>query len=421
MKYFVPCLLLILFAPSILGQNEFKNACYSQNVHTVLVHPVGNPLGNALIGFQSGEILEFHFDVMGTEFNYYNFGVIHCTHDWKQSELEPNEYLQGFQTQSISEFEAAFSTMYDYVHYKFSYPGDMSKPRYSGNYLMVVFDGQDINDRSKWLITYRFVIYESAVTINSRVAPSSIVAERFKMQEVDFDIGHKDFSINDPMRDLNVTIIQNMDWNSSVNNLKPIFIKQDVLTYDYSMGENNFEAGSEYRNFEVKNVRYVSNEVEYIMLEPDGFNVYLRPDLPEGRKAYATWNDLNGNFLVKTDGTSDSNLEGDYVMVHFKLTMPEISESDIIIEGRLNAFNDKPMICKYDKASGSYLYTALLKQGYYNYRYVSRDKYFAKNDLRTTEGSYAATENTYHIILYMYDRMRGYDRVIALKADASAR
>ena len=403
------------------GQNALTNACYAPGIHTIQAYPAGNPLGNALIGLHSGEILEFHFDEMSNDFNYYNFGVIHCSHGWKQSEIEPNEYIQGFQTQNISEFEAAFSTMYDYVHYKFSYPSDMSKPRYSGNYLMVVFKGQDINDKSKWLFSYRFVIYETAVTINSRVTPSSIVAERYKMQEIDFEIDHKDFQIIDPMRDINVTLIQNMDWNTSVNNLKPIFIKQDVLTFDYSMGENTFEAGSEYRNFEVKNARYVSNEVEYIMNEPDGFNIYLRPDLPEGRKAYVTWQDLNGNFFIKSDGASDSNLEADYVMAHFKLTMPEISESDVIIEGRFTDFNIEPMICTYDKTTGSYQYKALLKQGYYNYRYIARDKYFAKNDLRTTEGSYATTENSYHIIVYMYDRMRGYDRIISLKADTSAR
>lgn len=421
MKYLLQFLAMVILIPNLKGQTALTNACYAQGIHTIQAYPAGNPLGNALIGHHSGEILEFHFDEMSSDFNYYNFGVIHCSHDWKQSEIEPNEYIQGFQTQSISEFESAFSTMHDYVHYKFSYPSDMSMPRYSGNYLMVVFKGQDINDKSQWLISYRFVIYELAVSINSLVTPSSIVAERYKMQEVDFEISHKDFQINDPMRDINVTIIQNMDWNTSVNNLKPIFINQDVLTFDYSMGENTFEAGNEFRNFEVKNARYVSNEVEYIMKEPDGFNIHLRPDLPEGRKAYVTWQDLNGNFFIKSDGASDSNLEADYVLVHFKLTMPEISESDVIIEGRITDFNSKPMICTYDKSTGSYQFTALLKQGYYNYRYIARDKYFAKNDLRTTEGSYATTENAYHIIVYMYDRMRGYDRIISLKADTSAR
>lgn len=404
-----------------MSQKPLENKCYSEGLSAIQVYPSDNPLGYPLIGLGSGESLEFHFDEMSTELNSYNYGVIHCSHDWQPSDLESNEYLQGFQFQGISQFEAGFNTMYEYVHHQFTFPNDMSKPRYSGNYLMIVFRGQDINDRSNWMITYRFMIYENAVSILSNVGRSSIIAERYTKQEVDFDISYKDFTIYDPMREINVSILQNFDWENEVGGLKPIFLKPEILTFDYSMGENNLEAGSEWRNFEVKNIRYTSSEVEAIMREPDGYHVYLRPDIPEGKKAYATWPDLNGNYLIKNDEADNSNIEAEYVTLHFKLNMPEISESEVLIEGKFQMFNKQPLKCTYDKQQGAYIGTALMKQGYYNYRYVVRDLYQAQDNLRYTEGSYSSTENDYHIIVYMYDRNLPCDRIIAVKADNSVK
>jgi len=378
-------------------------------------------MGYPLIQLHSGEDLEFHFDEMSTEFDYFNYGVLHCDHAWQQSDLDATEYLQGFPYQDISTFEAGFSTMYEFVHYRFTFPNEMMKPKYSGNYLMVVFRGTDISDRSKWVVTYRIVVYESAVSVTSKVTQSSVIADHFKKQEVDFNINYKDFTIYDPGRDLHVSLLQNLDWEHSINDLKPIFIKSEDLTYDFSGGENTFTAGNEWRNFEMKSLRYASAEVQSIGLEPDGYNVYLRPDLPVGGKAYVTWADLNGNWLVRVDGASDSHLEADYAWVTFKLEMSEIPEAEVFIEGRFNQFSKQPLKCVFDPAQRAYVARALLKQGYYNYRYIVRDRYLAQDDLSFTEGSSTNTENDYHIIVYLYDRNYGCDRVIAIKADNSVR
>ncbi len=406
---------------SSFSQQVFQNATFREGIQTIQVYPEGNPLGYPFIGLNFGENLEFHFDIMSTDLTVYSYGILHCTHDWKKSDLESSEYLTGFQTQNISTFDAGFNTMYEYAHYQFSFPNDMSRPKYSGNYVMIVFEGTNIEDASSWLITYRFMVYESQVSVLSKVGASSVIADRYSKQEVDFDIGYKDFTMYDPMREINVTVLQNMQWETAVNELKPIFMKPEVLTFDYNLGENSFEGASEWRNFDAKNVRYVSAEIEAIMLESDGYNVYLRTDLPEGKKAYATWTDLNGNYLIRNDQADDSNLEAEYVLVHFRLKIPEISESEILIEGKFNQFGKQPIKCAYDKIEGVYKAKLLLKQGYYNYRFTIRDKYYSMNNLRATEGSHAATENDYHIIVYKYDRNLDCDRIIAVKADNSIR
>lgn len=412
---FFTALYLNLFS---MGQTV-QNQAYSTLLHTPQAFPAGNPLGYPIIGLMSGESIEFHFDIMENSFETYSYGVIHCNHEWTPSDLHSNEYIQGFPSSQISRMEPSFGTMYNYVHYSFSYPDEMSTVRYSGNYAMIVFNGTDINDRESWLISYRFIVYENAVTVLPRVTPSSNISNRYTTQEVDFDINHKDFRIIDPMRDIHVSILQNFDWQQSRNDLKPIFIKPDILTFDYNMGENNFEGANEWRAYEVKDVRFNSSEIENINLEENGYHVYLRPDLIEGKRAYTTWQDINGNFLVKNDLGGDSHVESEYVWAHFTLVMPHAEEAEVVIQGRFNEFKTENVVCTYDETVGAYKHTILLKQGYYNYRYVLRDKYYSTDNVRFTEGSHAVTENVYHILVYMYDRNLGCDRIISAKAVSS--
>jgi len=268
------------------------------------------------------------------------------------------------------------------------------------------------------------MVYELVVNLTAKAKSSVVIPDRFKKQQVDFNVYHKDFRIFvyhkdfrifDPMRDVSATIIQNMDWNSSVSGLKPVFIKMEELTFDYSSGQNSFVAGTEWRHFEMKNVRFASSEVESIMYEADGFHVNLRPDLPQGGRAYSTETDINGNYLIRNDQGDDSDLEAEYVWVNFYLQMAEVSEGDVLIEGRFTDFLSQPIVCKYDAVKKGYTAKVLMKQGYYNYRYAIRDRYRAEDNITYTEGSDAQTENDYAVIIYMNDRNLDCDRILALR------
>ena len=408
--------ILLLFFAKASGSDVIGNKCYRDDVLAIRCFPVGNPLGYPLIALGSGEELEIHFDTFSEEFESLRYGVIHCSHDWIPSSIESNQYIRGFATDQISNIENSFNTLFDYIHYRFNYPTDMSQPTMSGNYALIVFEGSDLNDRESWVFSQRIVIYELQASLRSNVHASSVIAHRFTHQEVDFDLAHKGFPINDPMNDINALIIQNFDWKRTSNFLKPIFIQPDILTFDYFSGENIFEGCAEWRFFEVKDVRYQSSQVEHIAQLDDGYHVYLRPNVPEGKRSYSNWQDLNGNYLVKNDQAGDDHIESDYMWVHFVLVMPEISDAAVLIEGQFNAYG-KLNECTYDKGLGAYTAKILLKQGYYNYRFVLRDLYNSADNIKVTEGSHAVTENDYHVIMYMWDRAIGADRVIAVSVD----
>jgi len=410
-------LIVFLMAQSFaLASDAIVNKCYRENVHTIRCFPVGNPLGYPLIALGGGEQLEVRFDIFADDFESLRYGVIHCSHDWKPSEIESSQYIRGFASDQISDIENSFNTLNDYIHYHFNYPTDMSQPTLSGNYALIVFEGTDLSDRTSWIFSQRFVVYELQATLRSNVHASSVIANRYTHQEVDFDLAHKGFSINDPMGDIHALVIQNFDWKRTTAFLKPIFIQPDLLTFDYFSGENIFEGCAEWRFFEVKDVRYQSSQVEHIAQLDDGYHVYLRPAVPEGKRAYSSWQDLNGNYLVKNDQAGDDHIEADYVWVHFVLVMPEITDAAVLIEGAFNQYNRLDE-CTFDRGLGAYTAKLLLKQGYYNYRFVLRDMYQSADNIRVTEGSHATTENDYHVIMYMWDRALGADRVIAVSAN----
>jgi hypothetical protein len=406
-------LLMLLVFSKAHGSEVIENKCYRDNVRTIRCFPMGNPLGYPIVALGSGEQLEIRFDMFAEEFESLRFGVVHCSHDWIPSAIESSQYIRGFATDGISDIENSFNTLHDYIHYHFDYPTDMSQPTISGNYALIVFEDSDLTNRENWIFSQRIIIYELQATIRTSIHASSVIANRYTHQEVDFDLAHKGFSINDPMGDINALIIQNFDWKRTSGFLKPIFIQPDILTFDYFSGENTFEGCAEWRFFEVKDVRYQSSQVEHIVQLDDGYHVYLRPAVPEGKRAHSNWQDLNGNYLVKNDQAGDDHIESDYMWVHFVLVMPQISDAGVFIEGTFNQYNQLDA-CTYDKGLGAYTAKLLLKQGYCNYRFVIRDLYQSADNISVTEGSHAATENDYHVIMYMWDRAIGADRVISV-------
>ena len=54
----------------------------------------------------------------------------------------------------------------------------------------------------------------------------------------------------------------------------------------------------------------------------------------------------------------------------------------------------------------------MLKQGYYNYRYVEQAIRGKNDDINRLEGNFADTENDYLIFIYHRGRSSRYDRLI---------
>lgn len=322
-----------------------------------------------------------------------------------------SEYLNGFEGDQIRAVDISFNTVEDYVHYSFTFPNANSTARISGNYVAIIYRNDDPEVKENQIACFRFIVYEELVTVAPKVTQSSIITDRFKRQEADCEVIFGGFKVYDSARDLNLAIFQNGFIHSAPQFLRPLFIRPDRVSFDYNDGQNTFSGGNEWRHFDLKSLQYVSDELSGIDRLEDGWHAYLRTDIPEGKRTYSSQRDINGSYIIQNDLADDSQLEAEYVSVHFSLAMNEISESDVIIELPWNICN-KSVVMKYSSYTQSYRASVKLKQGYYNYRYVVRDRYVGENDLSLTEGNHSETENKYYYILYDSNPLYGYDRVI---------
>ncbi|NNK87149.1 MAG: DUF5103 domain-containing protein, partial [Flavobacteriaceae bacterium] len=129
--------------------------------------------------------------------------------------------------------------------------------------------------------------------------------------------------------------------------------------------------------------------------------------------------DINGNFVITVLDREDPSIEADYTMVHFSLQHDELLGEDIYVYGNYNnyALNESNRM-EFNPNTGYYEKAMLLKQGFYNYKYVLVNK---NNELDegAISGNFDVTENNYKVIVYYRELGGRYDRIIGFGEGSS--
>lgn len=357
-----------------------------------------------------GESLILEFDDLSDSQAEYSYKIEHYDYDWKVSKLIATEFINGYDNDWIREYENSFNTLQPYTHYKLSLPNEKSQIKLSGNYLISILSEDD-----EIVFSRPFIVYKPMVDVGVSVHKSRDIATIDSKQNVEFSVNHPDLLINNPSQEIKVVIYQNNDWNTAVKNIKPQFYRGNQLLYRYS-DKVSFWAGNEYLFFDTKEIRSASNNIAKSRLE-GLFNTYLYTDEVRNNKPYTFYPDINGNFVVRTIDSDDISTEADYSFVHFTLeAYTDIGEEDVYIYGNFNDWqltNENKMT--YNERLKLYTCTMLMKQGFYNYKYVTADISGTINN-RAIEGSFYQTENDYTVLVYYkpigsrYDQVIGYGR-----------
>ena len=96
------------------NQYDFENKIYKSSIHTVLLHPYGFELGEAILNLNKKDSLLLSFDELDSLPKNYFYTLIHCNEDWTPSELMKSEYLEGFYEEPITDYQFSFNT-YNHV------------------------------------------------------------------------------------------------------------------------------------------------------------------------------------------------------------------------------------------------------------------------------------------------------------------
>jgi len=394
---------------------RYEDYTYNDHIKTILLYKEGFELAPPLIQLGTDEKLKLSFDDLSDEMQSYKYTIIHCDANWTPSDLMPAEYIDGFTDDNISTYSSSFNTLQKYYHYELTFPTENLKPTKSGNYILKVYKDEDTEENL--VFTRRFMIFDQTVTVTGNVKRATSIEDMDYKQEVDFTIGYSNYTISNPYSDLKVVVTQNDRWDNAITNLKPKYVKNNLLDYDYD-DENTFNGGNEFRHFDMKSVQFISDRIHKISMDSLGYEIYLMPDIKRSFTVYSSMTDINGKKFIKTDeAIKNADIEGEYVYVHFTLPYTEnVTEGNIYIFGAITDWHfQKEAIMKYNSAISAYEGTLYLKQGYYNYDYVLLKNNESVGDETFIEGNHYDTENDYTIYVYHKEQGTSYDKLIAVK------
>jgi len=355
-----------------------------------------------------GNTIELNFDDLDGDQKEYYYKIQLMTHDWRESNLISNQYINGFQSNVIFDVENSFNTFQNYTHYTLQFPNQNTKITKSGNYLLSILD--DVGDV---VFTRRFTLYENIAIVGVSASRSRNTKNMDKEQTVQFLVNHSRLQINNPSQEIHVAILQNENWKTAITKIQPQFYKPNQLVYNY-IKKTNFWGGNEYLFFDNKNIRNASVSIARSERKEIVHN-YLYPYINRGLKSYSYNPDINGQFVIRNIEATNPKTEADYAMMYFSLkTGKEIENKEVYVYGAFNNFNlTEENKMNFDPLTNQYNVNFLLKQGFYNYTFVTKS---AENLISESEirGDFSQTENMYTVIVYHKAFGSLFDRVIGV-------
>ena len=393
-------------------EEKVNNFIFRENIKTVQMHPEGWELGFPIMNINENTPLVFSFDELGDESKNYSYTYIHCDSDWVPTDILQSDYISGLPDGIINDYELSRNTLMHYTHYTLKIPNEDMRPTLAGNYVLLVYEDFD---RANPVITSKFYIVDYLVEIDGIAKRTEDMLHFDTAQEVDFEIKHNKLQLDDPDKNIRVCILQNNNELTAIKDLRPTFVQNNVLIYNYEE-ENQFPGLSEFRYFDTKNIKYISDRIEKTVFHRPYQHAYLLPDANRSIEKYDFYEDLNGKFFIKRDEGSDSRLDADYVIMHFYLPFESpLSSADVYVYGGLSNWSLMPDLkMKYNPDIRGYELLAPFKQGLYNYQYAFVHKNGNPN-FPMFEGSHFETENDYMIFVYYKDFRKRYETLVGFK------
>lgn len=408
---------LALTAQSLSDQ-PYETRSFSDRFKTLRTQVEGRELFPPIIDLNTNEHITISFDEMTEEVSYLQYSLVHCNADWRPSALSDLEYLDGFNTNPIEEFDFSMATFAHYVHYSLTLPNEDVQFKVSGNYVLLVYPE---NEPERVLLQVCFSVYENNILVAPSVTSRTDIDYNREHQQVSVTLNANNYRIQNPYNELKVSVTQNGRRDNEVIVNRPLRVQGSQIFFDHDRNLI-FEAGNEFRRFEMVATRYAGLGVSNIYHFDPYYHVELTPVKPRSESSYLYDQTQNGRFVIRQSGASNSDTEADYFVVHFTLDSDPIPGGKIYIDGELTNHLYSPyneMV--YNPQTEQYEKTLLLKQGSYNYQYL-----FLPDGTRTAtaapvEGNYYQTVNEYLVKVYHRAPGERYDRLIGIGMSYSGR
>jgi hypothetical protein len=366
--------------------------------------------------FQLGDAFELQFDdLYGTDASYF-YEIVHCDYDWKPSEIQKQDYLQGFDNQRVQESSSSFNCLQIYTHYRLSFPNSTTQLKISGNYMLKI-----LNEDKEVIFSRKFIVFEDLATVPIQIKRARTVTNLDSKHNLEFTIKSNVINFQNPLKNIKTVLLQNGKFNSAISNIKPQFTIGNDLVYKYDT-PTQFWAGNEFLYFDNKEIRLASNTISRVDSQKDIYSSYLFTNEARANSNYYNNQDVNGNFVIRRLFAENNDVEADYAWVYFSLSAPLFRSSDgsIYVTGMFNNYAltaENKMEYNPDKAI--YEKAILIKQGFTNFEYLAVKPNGSIDSENAIDGNYFQTENEYTVLVYYKEDTDRFTRIIG-KGSASS-
>lgn len=400
-----------------------QEAVYHSNILSPQLYVAGNPYSYPVVKLNSGDQLELHFDDTDADVKMYYYTFELRNADWSKSILYPFDYIKGFSNARINTYRQSSIALTRYTHYQVVLPDKNCYPSRSGNYLLKIFLN---GDTTKLAFTKRVLVVDNKVSMTGEVQ-QPFNAQRYNTDQKLRIIVQTDSRINAlSPQDLTVSVVQNYTWPTALRLNRPTIFRGNYFEYS-DESYTAMPAGKEWRWIDMRSLRLMGDRTVRMETGRDKTDVYLKPDGERQQQLYVYYRDLNGKYVIETIENINPLWQSDYAYVHFSFFPPgnkPYEGKSIYVFGELTNYetNDNSRMV-FNQEKGAYEKTLFLKQGFYNYTYLTvpdKVQVGQKFSFENTEGNYWGTENTYMILVYYRpfgaraDELIGYTNISSL-------
>lgn len=346
------------------------------------------------------ETLELHFDIMSPYPRDLKYKVEHYSANWQKSNLSFYDFADGLPEDYITDVTTSNAMGPRYTHYGLKIPNENFTLKFSGNYVIKVYDSQT----DSTILEIGFLVVEPKVNIDVSPKRATNAELRFAGQEIDFSISSNNYLLTNPYEDLKVFVLQNFRYDNAIA-LEPLFVKHDEIDYNFEV-ENVFFGGNEFRPLDLRNLN--ANPTVNLISRENKIQEFATPRIEKRAFLnYKTEFDINGRYVdLNNNDFFDPKTHNEYVWVDFQLNTTYLYDKrKVYVFGELSNYQFKDEFAlSLNQEKGIMSKKILLKAGYYNYLFLVNKPNMLPNPRSTStwdiEGNHEETENEYQILIY---------------------
>ncbi len=400
MKLFSLCILVFTLGSA---KAQIPEAIFNDNIKSVQFYGTNNQLVFPVMRLGGSDQLDLHFDDLEGSVKNLSYTFQLCNADWTPAMMTYFDFIKGFSQVRITNYRVSSVAYTKYVHYQARIPDRNCIPSRSGNYILKVFQN---GDTSKLLFTKKMFVVDEKATIAAQVQQPFNGVMYQTHQKINFKVNTgSGLQMVNPQQQVSVTILQNNRWDNAALNIKPQFFSRNTLDFNTER-DAVFPAGKEWRWVDLRSFRFFSDRVATGIYNQQKAEIFLRIDPERTRQKFNFYRDINGRYSIETTENLNPFWQTDYAQVRFSF-MPDSKQQyagkDVYLFGELTGYKlDEKFRMNFDAERSVYETDVKLKQGYYDYMYVTVDQRAKKPEgiMEFTEGNFWETENDYVILVY---------------------